>query len=531
MRTRPWQDRPTSGDGLFDTLAVRRPETAPVRRTALRTAPPVPEALVMSGLSELHGVFDHAVDPADPAELLRLFVGDVESSAPPIGRFGRHRREWAAATLRRRLPHARLLAQPAMPQLVKSVFDFYFRDDLYGHWDQRSPIVLSSGSYDETLFGLPESLKNCIRYALNNNWYGYSDSLGRTSAREALALLETARSGGQLSIGADRVAVTLGGTAALASIVDLLTGAGRSDDRPALCGIPNYPPLVAAVARRMAVRCVDTPIAERHTDITPLIEQARGGARLILLQTVTNPSGLRVPESQLAELIAAAPADCVIVLDECHDTFGPAVALTPARMAANVISIRSISKRWGAPGLKAGWLVAAPEFIDEFYVHASTTYGGPPSLFYLLLEMLGLFEAARFGGGLDVDDLLGRLSGDYRLNRGTLAAGFADYARTADLMARRVLRCRERAVDALGDMGVPVLAPDYSINLLARLGDEPSYLTYRRVVEEAGVSVYPGLLCMAGGPGLVRLSPCVPEQVLDEAMARLGRWVGRRSWS
>lgn len=525
MKTRPWHpgwhDR-----GLFDDMPAPRPAHIPAQRRPAALPSTVPPGFGGGPLEELRRAFERAADPADVRELLRLFVGEVESSAPPIG-LPDARRAWSLSRRRRTLSSRDLLDQPALPRLVKSVFDFYFRDDLYGHWADTEPIVLSSGSYDETVFGLPESLKDCIRFALERNWYGYSDSLGRTSAREALAVLETARSGGRTTIGADRIAVTLGGTAALASIVDLLVGAGPDETRPALCAVPNYPPLVAAMARRLPVHCVETPMADGATDIGSLIDRARDGARLILLQTVTNPSGLRVPEERLADLIAAAPRDCFIILDECHDAFGPAVPLTAARLADNVISIRSISKRWGAPGLKAGWLVASSGFIEEFYAHASTTYGGPPSLFYLLLEMLGLFEAARLGGGMDAESLLARLSGEYGLNAATLHAGFADYLQAAEEMSDQVLRCRGHVVDALDAMGVPVVVPEYSINLLARIGDEPSYRTYRRLVSETGVSTYPGVLCMAGGPGLVRISPCLPESVLDEAMARLTKWVAQ----
>ncbi|MGP4113455.1 pyridoxal phosphate-dependent aminotransferase [Streptomyces sp. 4N509B] len=412
-----------------------------------------------------------------------------------------------------------------MPKLAKAVFDFYFRDDLYGHWIERDPIVLSSGSFDETVFGLPESLKACIRFALRRNWYGYSDSLGRMSAREALAALETERSAGRLRIEPEQVAVTLGGTAAVASIAELLADTGGTGRQHALCGIPNYPPLVAALGRRMTVDFVHTPTVDRATDIEELTRSAaEGRARVILLQTVTNPTGLRVPEEQLAALVAALPSDCFLILDECHDSFGPGVELTPARLAPNVISVRSMSKRWAAPGLKAGWMVASTDFIDAFYTHASTTYGGPPSIFYLLLEMFGWFEAALLRGELDTDGVLGRLSSDYGLSRAALKAGFAEYVEAHEVMAVQVQDRRRYALDAFRSLGLPCLAPEYSINMMVRIGDEPSYATYRRLVSEAGVSVYPTLLNLTGGPGLVRVSPNLPEPALAEAVNRLARW-------
>jgi aspartate/methionine/tyrosine aminotransferase len=521
VKTQPWH-RNQATNRLFGQLPAN---PLPVVGDSTRWTAPCPGArLDADPLAELRGVFERADDPGDADTMLRLFVGQVESTAPPLGGRRLDQRLWSRSRPRRALSTRELLGQRTAPRLLKSIFDFYFRDDLYGHWADGGPIVLSSGSFDETVFGLPESLKACIRFALDRNWYGYSDSLGRTSARSALAALETARSGGTLPLGPEHLAVTLGGTASVASIVDMLASASPADDRIALCGAPNYPPLVAAVARRMPVRMVTTPTVDGHTDISELIVQVRAGARLVLLQTITNPTGLRVSESQLAELIAAAPPDCHIVLDECHDSFGPAVELTRARLAPNVVSVRSISKKWGAPGLKAGWLVAGTGFIDEFYVHASTTYGGPPSLFYLLLEMFGLFEAARLDGGLDADELVATLSEEYELEASLLRAGFADYVAASDRMREEVLRCRAFTLDRLDAAGVPVVAPAYSINVLARLGDGPSYATYRRLVSEVGVSVYPGLLCFADGPGHVRISPCVPPAVLDDALGRITKW-------
>ena len=463
-----------------------------------------------------------ATDPADPAELFRLMVGRIEARAPGIGRSDLAA-EWETAKRRRRGEQPVLSAVPAA---LKMMFDFYFRNDLYGHWIDSAPLVLSSGSFDETVFGLPESLKECIRFSLDKNWYGYSDSLGRTSVRQALADLETTRFGGTQTINSDEIVVTLGGTAAVAAIVDFLAPATGAPGT-ALCGVPNYPPLIAAVDRRFDVELVTTPPMDGQTDITALIERARAGARLILLQTVTNPHGLRVPEEQIARLVAAAPDDCVIVLDECHDTFGPPVPLSPARRSPKVVTIRSISKRWCAPGLKAGWLVASPAFVADFYHHASTTYGGPPSIFYLFLEIFARFEAGWLGGRFDAEAELARLSDDYGLRRETLQAAYGDYLHWAADLEQRVVRQRRHAVDALRALDVPVVEPDYSINLVAQLGDDDSYVTYRRLISEAGVSVYPGLLSLQGGRGLVRISPCIPEEILADALHRIGGFLHR----
>jgi aspartate/methionine/tyrosine aminotransferase len=244
----------------------------------------------------------------------------------------------------------------------------------------------------------------------------------------------------------------------------------------------------------------------------------------VLLQTVTNPSGLRVSENQIAELVRKAPHDCHIILDECHDYLGPAVNLTMERRKANVVSVHSISKLWAAPGLKAGWIVASPEIVNAFYEYASTIYSGPPSLTFLLLEIFGIFESARQLGNFDVVSTLSRLPASYRSRSEDLLSGFDNYVRSYDILRNKVSRAKLIASTGFADAGFDVLVPDYSINLLTRFGDLPSYYLFRNLISETKVSVYPGLLCGIGTPGIVRISPCVPEPVLVEAIQRVKNW-------
>jgi aspartate/methionine/tyrosine aminotransferase len=520
----------TSESGLFGDFAIDDPATIFPRASrpiATRdcTSATCADRFSISTLQEIVDIFAAARNMRDPYELLRLFIGRIERAGPAIGGFDELAESWSNAHALRGISEAEVFASPATAPFLKAVFDFYFRTDLYGHWKESDPIILSSGSFDGTIYGLPSSLKDCLRFALDRNWYGYSHSFGRTSARQALAEFESVRLGSAPAVSPEEIVVTLGGTSAVASVADFLALQSPNDTRVALCAVPNYPPLLASIAKRFRVELVPTPIHERQTDIAPLIAAvATQRPRLILLQTVTNPSGLRVAEEQIGELVRAVPSDCYVILDECHNYFGPLVELTPERRRPNVITIHSLSKLWASPGLKVGWMTASPDFADEFYEHASTMYGGPPSIAFLLLEIFAMFEAARLRGGLDVSAALRRLSPDYNLKHETLAAGYADYMHSFDVLHDRVYAARSRAADALADAGFEVLVPDYSINMLARFGDLPSYHLYRELVSKAGVSVYPGLLCAAGSPGLVRISPCVPEPVLLEAVRRIKRW-------
>ena len=469
-------------------------------------------------LQEVADAVARADRPTDPDSVFAALVGAVgrdHATRPPSGGSG---------------VFPDVLDGPTMlgvPKIVKKAFDFYFRQDLYGHYIQENPIILSSGSYAESVFGLPDSLKACVRYALDRNWYGYSDSLGRSSAREALARLETARGNGTVAYQADNIAVTMGGTAALSSRVDLIADRSGRGAHAVAC-VPNYPPLVASMAQRLPTRLVPTPLVNGRISVEPLLEALREEPAVVLLQVVVNPWGLRVSEMDIARVIAALPAGCFLLLDECHDTAGPVVAPTPARLHERVLSIRSMSKRWAAPGLKAGWIVAHRGFLDDFYEHASTTYGGPASLLYLLLEMYALLETAQITG-TDLSEHKHYLRSEYGVTAERLATAVEDYFTAADRMARLVTSRREYATARLRAVGIPVLAAEYSINLTVRMGDTPSYSLYRQLVSEAGVSAFPGLLTMGDCRGVLRISPCLDETMLENALDRMVAWhVSRR---
>lgn len=88
----------------------------------------------------------------------------------------------------------------------------------------------------------------------------------------------------------EHVALTMGGTAAMSSLADfLLLGAPSSS--PALCAIPNYPPLVESVARRHGVQLVPLAVVSGLTSLEPLLSALKPDTPFVMFQTVANPTG------------------------------------------------------------------------------------------------------------------------------------------------------------------------------------------------------------------------------------------------
>lgn len=453
----------------------------------------------------LRTVYASAPDPDDPIALRDTYL-DLALGGP-------------ARPARREADDDRILGSRAVVRFVKELFNHYFRDDLYGRRRDDGNIVLSSGSVDERLFGLCESLKDCVRYALDRDWYGYSDSRGRLATRRAIAELENRRVEGS-PYDERWVSVTLGGTLSVFGLADFLLS-GAAPGAPVLCAIPNYPPLVEAFARRAAVRMVPAPCGPAGTDITALIDAVRPETPLVFLQTVTNPTGTAVSEQQLEELLRRCGPQTTVVLDEAHECLGPDRRFSAVRADRRVIRVTSLSKDMSVPGLKAGWLVGHPDFVAEWYEYASTSMGGPPSVFYLLLEAAARFESWRLGGVEDPRDLVSEWS-EYGIPADPLATAYADFVRHRRRRERILTSHRDWMVGGLVELGYDVVPSAYSINVTASPpGADTSYGWWARTLDTTSVSAYPGILSFCFDDRWIRFTSSIPSNALSKAISRL----------
>ncbi|WP_055697923.1 pyridoxal phosphate-dependent aminotransferase [Streptomyces silaceus] len=513
----------TTETGLFSGIVTGAPLALP--EEAARRASTVPRSAGVlmdpSPDDRLTEIFRRAADPENPMELRDLYLGRMESE---LGRHStRHElaRGWRESRVRREFDTDGVLTSRATVRFVKEMFNYYFRDDLYGELRPTAEVILSGGAVDEEAWGLPGVLKECVSYALRRDWYGYSDSRGREASREAVAAYESARLGVP-AYGAANVALTMGATFAISSLADFLLPRGTTT-APALCALPNYPPLVESVARRTDVRLVPLPARDGTSSLRPLIDQLRPDTPLVLLQTAANPTGALVPEEELEELIKAASPRTVIVLDECHEWLGRANALSALRAAPHVVRVSSLSKNWSAPGIKAGWIIADSAFVDEYYEYASTTFGGPPSFSYTLVEVLARMERWLVTGVEEAGaEHAAEFEPHYGIRPRALAAAFHAYR--SDRLARQesLMTLRDAVTGGLDLPGITVMPAENSINLALSFDDyEDSYLCFRDLLRETGVSVFPGLLtfCLSGGS--VRITSARRWEELSVALDRL----------
>ncbi len=510
----------TVSTGLFSSPLRQRPMDPPplsVPRAAdgFRAYAPEVDERVLE-------VFARAEDPGDWRQLHALWLGRVASEAGQAEAATPEAELWRQSRSRRSATADEVLSGPSTVTFIKELFNTFFRDDLYGRHRPVAKVILSGGAVDERAFGLSEVLKAALSFSLDQDWYGYSDSRGRLACREAVARLENQRLGLTVYDEAN-VALTLGGTFSVNALADFILGSRRATLAPALAAIPNYPPLVQAVARRAPVSLAAVPCRDGVVSLRPLIDQLRPETPLVLLQTVNNPTGGAVDEDELAELIRKASPQTMILLDECHECVGELPWRSPLRASANVVRIASVSKSWAAPGFKAGWIVGDAAVIAEYYEFASTTYGGPPSLLYLFIEVMARLERWLLEGldcpgpseFMEFEPHLGltpsRLETAYSVYRGDRRGAEAG-----------LLALRDVSVGLMQDLGAEVMVPRFSVNAAVRFpGWRDSYVCYRDILAQTGVSFLPGILTFCFSGAIMRMTTARTAPDLRDAADRL----------
>jgi len=192
---------------------------------------------------------------------------------------------------------------------------------------------------------------------------GYTDHLGRPGLRELIAA-----EGPGLS--AQDVVVTPGAAAALFIVASSLLDAG---DRLVVMH-PNY---ATNLETPRAIGCETVTLNlefERgfRFDWDRLASLVRPGTKLISLTTPHNPTGVTLTEEDLRSVSdLAASAGCRLLVDETYREMnfsGP----TPlaASLGRHCISVASMSKSYGLPGIRIGWIITRDESLRETFLAA-----------------------------------------------------------------------------------------------------------------------------------------------------------------
>ena len=90
------------------------------------------------------------------------------------------------------------------------------------------------------------------------------------------------------------------------------------------------------------------------------------GMTLVWLCNPNNPTGGVIPKEQLRSWIETHP-EIIFVIDQSYGFFTQAPLLTAAEASAypNVLQLHSMTKRYAMPGLRLGYVTAAPQLLER----------------------------------------------------------------------------------------------------------------------------------------------------------------------
>lgn len=117
------------------------------------------------------------------------------------------------------------------------------------------------------------------------------------------------------------------------------------------------------VAHLLNVRLVEAPDREYGHDLEAMRRAITPDTRVIFIANPNNPTGTRVPNTELEAFIRSVPRHCLVCLDEAYYEFldSPPPSIGWVQEGLPVIVLRTFSKIHGLAGLRIGYSVAQPD--------------------------------------------------------------------------------------------------------------------------------------------------------------------------
>ncbi len=134
-------------------------------------------------------------------------------------------------------------------------------------------------------------------------------------------------------------------------------------------GIPHPVPLVES--------------AGWQPDLDALAAAMDAGCRFILVTNPNNPTGTALSRESMEGIVAQAErASAWILADEvyCGAELGDTETPSFWGMYDRVVATNSMSKAYGLPGLRIGWIVAPPELAEDLWARTDYTTIAPATL-------------------------------------------------------------------------------------------------------------------------------------------------------
>jgi aspartate/methionine/tyrosine aminotransferase len=356
--------------------------------------------------------------------------------------------------------------------------------------------------FGESNLPTPEYIKRAAVHAMENGYTFYTENAGLPSLRRAIA--ENYRRQHRVELDpANEIVVTASGVQALNLAIRCVLDPGDE----ALVLTPAWPNGSSSIMMaNAAVTQIPQPLCgDRYgCDFDALEAAVTPRTRLLLYTSPSNPLGWVATEEEQRKLLEFARHHGLWLLaDEVYDRLyytgaelgDPAPSIL--RMANRddaVMVVHSFSKTYCMTGWRVGWLVARRDMgakatqLNEFIISHAPSF-------------------AQKAGETALAD------GEQELRR----------------MLERLRENRDICLDALSGIDrVTLPKPDGAFYVFPRIdGLEDSFAFCKRLLEETRVGLAPGVAFGAGGEGSIRVCYAAERSILEPAMERLVKFLGK----
>lgn len=236
---------------------------------------------------------------------------------------------------------------------------------------RRMPIEVESPEqtgYGSIAYNLAESSIADVPFRdlnlnLNDLVLSYDDHLGKPGLREII-------SASSPGLHPDQVMTTVGAAAALFIVATSLLNPGDH----MVVVFPNYATNIET-PRQIGANIEFHPLTFENgyqLDIDALAARIRPETRYVSITVPHNPTGSMISEADLRRLIQIIEAKgCYLLVDETYREMGYETALpVAASLSPCVISVSSLSKTYGLPGIRLGWLITQNDQLRETFLAA-----------------------------------------------------------------------------------------------------------------------------------------------------------------
>ncbi|MEU6401825.1 histidinol-phosphate transaminase [Streptomyces sp. NPDC046985] len=247
-----------------------------------------------------------------------------------------------------------------------SIDDLPVRDELrgkspYGAPQLDVPVRLNT---NENPYPLPEPLVERIAERVREAARGLNRYPDRDAAELRTALAEYLTKTGGHPVARENVWAANGSNEVIQQLLQTFAGPGRT----AIGFEPSYS-MHALIARGTGTGWISGPRREDFTVDPAAAERAIAAHRpdVVFLTTPNNPTGNAIPARTVLALYEAAQAakPSMVVVDEAYVEFSHGASLLPLLQGRpHLVISRTMSKAFGAAGLRLGYLAAHPAVVD-----------------------------------------------------------------------------------------------------------------------------------------------------------------------